>query len=561
MEEFNFCLDKLSYGTHETKWDLSVFLYKGAVLENRRTVGESIKANRYGEILPERIEFVSNLFEHFNYKIISGLSRNTLTGQLEKLWTFIRWCEKQNRILSKDEIPDLFISWVNSEIIVVREKNLDEYSAYKKFFKIANIITSSQNLENFSNSASLMLRTNLSLKPQKKQSEVPNQHEIFEFGKFLKSLIDQLTIDVIRGEQPILITLSNERTIYLKSNLVNVELDIEKLKYSEKKQALEKRRALTEDESLLDSYKRSNPINVRIEAELMIFMSQTNMNLAQARNLNFCEFRLMTKDDEYEVFTVYKGRKQAEASFKFYQEYKNIFLRYLQWLKEVGFNENDKLFPFVAREKLKANDTLRKLHVIRNLCKDNGFKYFPSTQLRKFKANWLFENSDDVGTVTNLMSHSERTFRNNYQKTEKNKALKELSNFNSQNLKRLVIGLCSNNLENPQIMNTVENILTPDCINPEGCLFCTYHKDIESYDYCFKLVSHRYLKLLEMAKNPNNGNHPAKLIVERLNEKIDGLRALSDKAEKWIVKAQNEVQSGEYHPDWNNLILLLDEMA
>ena len=73
MESHSFCLNKLSYGSHSNEWDLSVFLYKGAVLENRRTILNSIKANKYGGVLRERIEFVSNLFEYFDYRITIGL--------------------------------------------------------------------------------------------------------------------------------------------------------------------------------------------------------------------------------------------------------------------------------------------------------------------------------------------------------------------------------------------------------------------------------------------------------------------------------------------------------
>ena len=50
MESHSFCLNKLSYGSHSNEWDLSVFLYKGAVLENRRTILNSIKANKYGGV-------------------------------------------------------------------------------------------------------------------------------------------------------------------------------------------------------------------------------------------------------------------------------------------------------------------------------------------------------------------------------------------------------------------------------------------------------------------------------------------------------------------------------
>ena len=112
MESLSFCLNKLSYGSHSNEWNLSVFLYKGAALENRRTVLNSIKANKYGEILSERIEFVSNLFEYFDYRITIGISQRTIISELEKLSLFVRWCEYKNKYISKEHIAECFIDWV-----------------------------------------------------------------------------------------------------------------------------------------------------------------------------------------------------------------------------------------------------------------------------------------------------------------------------------------------------------------------------------------------------------------------------------------------------------------
>lgn len=561
MESHSFCLNKLSYGSHSNEWDLSVFLYKGAVLENRRTILNSIKANKYGGVLRERIEFVSNLFEYFDYRITIGLSQRTIISELEKLFLFVRWCENENKYISKESIAECFIEWVNHGILVVKENKQDEYSAYKKYAVVANIIVSSQNLEKYPKTKSLLLRTNLKQSPQKKESNFIGESEVFAFGKLLKALVDQLTIEAIRGELSLLIKLPNKKNVYLKGNLMEVNLDYEKMRSQDKELALERRRALAENESLLDKYRRSNLINLRIEAELMIFISQTNMNLSQALDLKLTNFRWMIKDDEYHAFTVYKNRRQGKATFKCYKEYKDIFLRYLEWVKDVGFCEDGSLFPFMAREKLIAKETKRKLHVVRNFCKEIDFKYISSTPLRKFKANWLFENGDDTSNVFNLMSHQEGTFRKHYQIVKREKALKELSSFNSQNLKKLAIGLCSNNCENPQSIERESNTAQPDCVNPEGCLFCVYHKDVISYDYCFKLISHIHLKRLEMVLNPSLDNHPAKFLIERINQKIDRLKSLSETQEKWIAKAQMEVQSGVYHSDWIDYILFLEEMV
>ncbi|MCG8148784.1 hypothetical protein H9W84_11790 [Moraxella sp. PS-22] len=515
MPSLDFCLDKLSYGSHAYKWDLSVFLYKNAVLENRKTVYKSIEANRYGDILTERVELISNLFEYFNSIITSGASQSTVITQLERFSNFMRWCELENKYISKEHIAENCIAWVNSDILRVKEEKLNEHQAYKGYCSVARIITLSQPLQDYPNSKSLMLRTNIKAKPQQKETMLVSESDVFAFGQLLKTLVEQLTIEAVRGELPLLIKLPNGNEVYLKGNMKVVDLDCQKMSSADIKHAIERRRALNKDESLLDRYRRSNLLNIRIEADLLIFISQTNMNLSQALDLKLTDFRWKTQDDEYLAYsvTVYKNRKNGEASFKCYKAYRAIFDNYIQWLRKVGFNDDSYLFPFVGREKIKADVSSRKLHVIRNFCKTINFEYVSPLQLRKFKANWLFDNADDASAVLSLMSHENTTFRRHYQKTNEKEALKQLGHFNSQNLIKIAIGLCSNNCQNPQKIKSEERTALPDCVNPEGCLFCVHHKDILSYDYCYKLVSHLYLKRLEIALNPSFiQNSPAILI-------------------------------------------------
>ena len=77
-----------------------------------------------------------------------------------------------------------------------------------------------------------------------------------------------------------------------------------------------------------------------------------------------------------------------------------------------------------------------------------------------------------------------------------------------------------------------------------------------------KLVSHLYLKRLEIAIEPSFTRHShAILLIERIVEKINGIKALGKTEEKWVIKAEQEVKSGEYHTDWRDYILLLDSMV
>lgn len=553
----NYCIENLSYGSHETKWDLSILIYRNASLENRRTVLNSINNKVYGEIEQGRVEVVDKIYEYIQFRIEKGSSNRTIKSELEKLFLFVKWCDAHNKLFHKDTFVYDFIEWVNFEIKNARDKNFDEYVTYKKSCVVARILSLSQQLEGYKDPKSLLMRTNLkeSYRPVKK--DLVENEKVFNFGKLLKTIVNSLTINIVRGELPIVIKFSEDRQIILKGNIKNLDLDFNLAKsMRDRNNAIESRRALRDDESLLDKNKRSNIINLRIDAELLLFISQSNMNLAQALKLKLGEFRWMKVDDDYEVFTVYKNRRQGEATFRCYKKYREFFLRYIQWLRDVGFEDESYLFPFVQRGILQSREAKADRVRVKKVCEELNIQYITPSQLRKFKSNWLFENGMDIVDIKKTMSHQEKTFQKNYQEINKNKAMKQLSNFNTDKVKSIEIGLCSANGSKPY-NDYSDSSLEIDCVNPESCLFCVYHKDILSYEYCFKLISHLHLKKLELSISPLDKNKHIESIINRIEEKIEKISLVGNNEKKWIEKAQVFVRSGEYHADWSDMINLL----
>lgn len=65
------------------------------------------------------------------------------------------------------------------------------------------------------------------------------------------------------------------------------------------------RQPLESGVSIFDTEKRNSILNFRIEAELLIFIAQTGMNLAQAVGLKRESYRWKSDGDDVEVFRVY----------------------------------------------------------------------------------------------------------------------------------------------------------------------------------------------------------------------------------------------------------------
>jgi hypothetical protein len=60
-------------------------------------------------------------------------------------------------------------------------------------------------------------------------------------------------------------------------------------------------------------------VNIRIEAELLVFIAQTGMNLSQAHNLRRTQYSYKSTIDGYEVRD-YKERRQGEVLFEIFSD-------------------------------------------------------------------------------------------------------------------------------------------------------------------------------------------------------------------------------------------------
>jgi len=324
-------IDNIIYGSHEIKWDLSILLYKDAVLESRRLVGELIENGDFGKPIFERLGFVVKIYEYFCFNINKGKAVSTIKSELEQLFLYFKWCEKLDRNINEETYEKNFIDWANSTLEQVKLGKVKSYPNYKKCSVVARVLASSMGIDIAKPGTHLMNKTRL-VRYEENLSLTTHSDELdfIKFGWFLKDISDGLSLDVVRGVLPIRLKLRNGKELVLKGNLMDENIEFDKYRYfSDKKNVLEARRALYPHESLLDKHKRSKILNLRIETELFIFINQTGMNLSQARSLKIDDYRWQTDNEYYSVFKVYKGRRQGEASFKCFKEYRVILQRYL----------------------------------------------------------------------------------------------------------------------------------------------------------------------------------------------------------------------------------------
>lgn len=572
MLNLNLAIKGIELGTHQAPWDLNVLLFKGAANINRSLVMEALEHGRCGELQENRLSLVMKFHEVLTSSLVRGSSQRTVITSLETIWSFYGWVDKNNMSINEDSVIDTFKLWTEFLINRVRvKKNISQMTAYKKASKTAYLIAKTLDLPGEKPGHNLMLLTRLE-RPNKSQNilstdaDKQNLSDTFYFGRLLTCICNGLGAQTIRGALPVKIELENEKIITLASGLKNPDLDISTIKeLNARKKAEAARRPLPNNESLLDSYKRTSLINLRIESELLIFIAQTGMNLSQAIGMKVDGFRWQTDGEDYEVFRVYKDRRKGEVIFRCYKLYRNHLKKYLDWLVETDLSQNDdRLFPLQSRAMIKGKNTKVAFDTYKLLVKKHKFPFISPYKLRNTRVNWLLRHTDDINLTAEQMGHTPSVLMQNYARPHHQRAVNEIVKFHNMTEPSFASpgpGLCIDKNKPKSSKYLVDNTPKPDCISPEGCLFCDKHRDVMSMDYCWKLTSHLKIKSLEVGSyKPSEHNyiHPANLVIDRISLKLNAIAESSEIRRMWVQDANDLVRSGKYHPYWSGYIQLLE---
>lgn len=571
--ELNF--PKLALGTHETPWDLNVLLYKGFSRLPRRQSIKLIYKKKLKESEKIRSPLVLAFHEAITSMINKGKSRASIISSLETLWRFYTWADEKNINLTSEHIIDVLKDWAEHQIHRARiKKNISEMHAYRQVTRISNLIAGALRLPGAKPGTYLLFQTRMR-KPSTKKSvlgakeDKQNLEQTFKFGNALKLICDCLDINTVRGPLPILIEIDSNQTLLVAGNLIDPYMDVKSIKDSTLRRYAERARApIKDNESLFDTYKRTGVLNIRIEAELLIFIAQTGMNLTQATSILREDYRWKSDGDDLEVFRLYKGRRNGEAIFRCFKSYKEHLQEYLKWLDQLGFSKDDtRLFPFQYRTAIPAKGSKIRLYKVKNLFNQVGIKFFGPQDLRKTRVNWLLRRSHDLDLTAEQMAHDKKVLLHDYERPHHQAASVEILSFHKATDPTILApgpGLCTDRDHRPiPITGIVDAAPQPDCISPEGCLFCSKHRDVMSADYCWKLASHAQIKTLETdlyKPSINNQTHPAYYTIERINQKLKAISTGSKVREAWVKDAQDAVRSERYHPHWIGFIELLEEI-
>lgn len=553
----------VAYGKFETPWDLRCLLFKGGAGTNVRKVSAMIDAGKLGRPMVERIELVKKIHEVIANFLGRGGRRATLEGQIILLRKFFQWADETGNSLDLESVADSYLHWTDALLHRARVgEGLSERSAYGYGAIVGWVLDRVLGRHKPIAKMTRLRRPPRGTRAVGAVADKKNLADIFAFGRVLLDIADGLSIDAIWGPLPVLIPLRNGKVLNEWSRLKRPEThrppNPKYLRQAKRdaKQSMKLRADYEADRTLRTRFPL---VNLRIEAEMHMFMGQPAINLAQAHQLRMDQWKFKPSTHGYEVCT-YKHRRWGPVVFEIYSEYRNVFERYLKWRKAVFQHDPDGLlFPLVGEGR--SLEKPPKFELLRERCRRAGIKYMSPSMLRNTNVNWMRRTNNPELTAEEKQ-HATKTLIGIYEKPSQQRAMVQIKGYWAKHdPAQAAAGPGSCIGKGPQPMPDIPATATkPDCQTPAGCLFCMNQRDIDSIDHVWSLASYRLLKSYELAahRQPESKKtqsaHPAELAIDRVTAKLEFFRSSNTKRETWVKEAMLRIEEGRYHLDWAGMI-------
>lgn len=542
-KKLGFDTFEIELETSQTPFSLYQFLIHGGSAMDRR---QASKIEQDAKIITERIPLIVEIFDVLLAKRTAGTSDKTLTNYLYGLKSFFSWADQDKRSITLSSLASDYIQYTEHLLYRCRtERSLSDQSAYAIACSVSCVFDGVLNLRVGLLGQSRIRRERRS--PQWKHSEEATLDSTAqEMGRALLKISNALSVEAISGKLPLSIPIAETTHLELGLHGFPGPIPINGDGTPHINQLHDQRRSL---------------INFRTEVEMLLFISQTGMNLEQARTQRLLPFQFISskiKADCLHVVKSYKARRHGEVEFEIFPEYKKHFLRYLAFRRQIFPDDNDgPLFKFINTPG-RMKPRYYSLTAVEGKFKAIAVPYRTPRKLRNLRLNDLLDRTSDPILVASMGQNSPEVLLKSYARPRPKTAFREVSQYLQlceESIKPPGPGACIN--QTPQlIVDAPRNAPRPDCRSPAGCLFCDQQRDINSLDHIWSLLSYRHLKAIELSKYKGKDavEQPAYVVIQRISDKASDFASVGSESASWAAEAQARVEEGWFHPAWQDLI-------
>ncbi|MBL4609333.1 MAG: hypothetical protein JKY58_01545 [Pseudomonas sp.] len=577
-------LIKYSDGEHArgygSQYDLSRFMYSGGARLRSNLAYQKIAKDELGRPKADRMNLVIAIKEELESRLHSGHSIKSLPHYLVTLTEFLRFLESGEYSFALSDIEANYVEY--AEYLFVRSTrkggSISQQSAYIKAATLSSILGS---ILRIPETLRLVNRTRLRskkgrVKAVSSRAEKQNLEVTFKQGNFLVDIVEGVSKESVFGPLPLKVKiragLIDGSEVLLYAGLTELERKISHNSERTTKgkwlqlEALKRRETVSDIRPRKGGAKRWHLVNLRVQAEFLIFIAQTGMNLSQAKELGRSALKYKPLGDSWQV-RCYKNRKGGEICFQIYKSYKPFLERFRAFVNHF-FPDSPYFFPQFGdkgKNESHVRSGLNSFLMLKKIFEMHALAWVTPRELRNTRVNWLLRRSGDHDLTAEMAQHTSKVLRESYERPSQQRAMVEVAHFwnkhdpiQKKDLKLSVIAsTCSGTPESAT--SRPEAVVKPNCVNPSGCLWCTHHRDVDSQDYVWSLSSFRHLKTIEAGIAMGHKEVPSDLVVDRLSEKLAWFEGSSSARSSWVVEAQARIEEGYYHPNWAPIIELLEK--
>jgi len=567
LQGLDLTFPAIPIGKKETPVDLKNLLYKGGASIRLDQVNQAIYKGLLTDLHVERIELVRLIHEYINGALLGGGSPETARRQISEVTRFFGWADKFSAVLNTSNFEKSYIDWTEHLLYRFKVvKEIKQITAYNSSVLVGRIVDGVLARAKPIQKAVRIRRPKSPQTPQGAKTDKQNLREASAFGRLLQDICDGTPLNMIRGNDLVSIPLQQGGDI--KYALSGPNLASRRAK--DRPAQLDPLRRSCRTDSVYKTnvrviyYSRTDLFNLRIQAELLMFIGQTGMNLAQATNIPLRRFSYSSDINGYRV-REYKKRRQGEVLFEIFSEYRGHIERYLEWRRELVSDSEKRLFPLIRKDGTRVTQKI-SFACLKTACEQAGVAWTAPSILRGTRVNWLLRRTGDPDLTAEMAQHHKQTLLRNYEKPSLQRAVSEIIRFylhtdptleDKNPLLAAAPGKCDGVAKTSS--KKPQSAPEPDCLRPSGCLWCEHHRDIDSLDYVWSLACFRHLKILELsrilpAKTGDKTVHPAEHTIQRLGEKLSWFRKSNATRYEWVEESLARVEEGYYHDDWSYLI-------
>ena len=306
---------------------------------------------------------------------------------------------------------------------------------------------------------------------------------------------------------------------------------------------------------------------------LVLFFANTGMNFTQAKNLRW--------SDDYSVktssigFKAVKYRAQGkEIEIVIASQFLDTLKKYIQLRRQI-LQEND--YPFLLFIKEAGKEITNQLPngILRQVTRDLRRAFYSDLEeinIREWRANKsdFLIRTTDIPTTAMMLQNSEETVMRAYMEGSEQDHASELSNYwrrlneivnlnrSSDSGEPTSIGNCKK--PNTPIAESTTSPITPDCRQPEGCLFCNQYSVHADDQDLRKLHSLLYVinECMPLAKSIEHYNAVFGEIVKRIHSILTTIRNRSEALKELNEAIENDVNANEnLSPYWEKKLSML----